>query len=68
MQPPPPPVTSKRVRLERRYGEEITAGSLLQELKDKKATKDAKVKQPPKKRKKIKIQLLQTTSTHHRNL
>ncbi|CAF3932505.1 unnamed protein product [Rotaria magnacalcarata] len=52
MQPPPPPVTSKRVRLERRYGEEITAGSLLQELKDKKATKDAKVKQPPKKRKK----------------
>ncbi|CAF4049941.1 unnamed protein product, partial [Rotaria sp. Silwood1] len=42
MQPPPPPVTSKRVRLERRYGEEITAGSLLQELKDKKATKDAK--------------------------
>ncbi|CAF3863243.1 unnamed protein product [Rotaria sp. Silwood1] len=52
MQPPPPPVTSKRVRLERRYGEEITAESLLQELKDKKATKDAKVKQPPKKRKK----------------
>ncbi|CAF4845267.1 unnamed protein product [Rotaria sp. Silwood1] len=48
MQPPPPPVTSKRVRLERRYGEEITAGSLLQELKDKKATKDAKVKQPRK--------------------
>ncbi|CAF5164841.1 unnamed protein product, partial [Rotaria sp. Silwood1] len=37
---------------ERRYGEEITAESLLQELKDKKATKDAKVKQPPKKRKK----------------
>ncbi|CAF4000203.1 unnamed protein product, partial [Rotaria sp. Silwood1] len=52
MQPPPPPVTSKRVRLERRYGEEITAESLLQEFKDKKATKDAKVKQPPKKRKK----------------
>ncbi|CAF3808189.1 unnamed protein product [Rotaria sp. Silwood1] len=55
MQPPPPPVTSKRVRLERRYGEEITAGSLLQELKDKKATKDAKVKQPPKKRKKNQV-------------
>ncbi|CAF3241860.1 unnamed protein product [Rotaria socialis] len=58
IQPPPPtPVVNKRVRAERRYGEEITSGSLLQELKDKKAVKvakAAKVKRPrgaPKKTK-----------------
>ena len=47
---PPPPVTRNRIRLERRYGEEITAGTLLQELKDKKAAKYAKVKGSRQKR------------------
>ncbi|CAF4355372.1 unnamed protein product [Rotaria sp. Silwood2] len=52
---PIPPVNSKRVRLERRYGEEITTGGLLQELKDKKAAKDAQVKRPRQKRKKNEV-------------
>ena len=45
----PPPVTSNQIRLECRYGEEITADTLLQELKDKKAAKYAKVKGHDKK-------------------
>jgi hypothetical protein len=57
MQPPTPPIVSKRVRLERRYGEEITAGGFLQELKDKKAAKDAKLKRPKRAPKKPKVKL-----------
>ncbi len=54
---PTPPVVNKRVRSERQYGEEITAGGLLQELKDKRATKDAQLKQPRRAAKKLKVKL-----------
>ncbi|CAM4847706.1 unnamed protein product [Rotaria magnacalcarata] len=47
IQPPPPAsVVNKRVRPERRYGEEITGGSLIQELKNKKVVKVVKVERP----------------------
>ncbi|CAF2067950.1 unnamed protein product, partial [Rotaria magnacalcarata] len=54
MQPPPPPVVSKRVRPERQYGEEITTGGLLQELKNKKVAKEAQLKRPRRTQKKLK--------------
>ena len=37
-------IVDKRVRLERRYGEEITNGNLLQEMKEKQAAKGAQAK------------------------
>jgi len=52
---PTPPVVNKRLRSELQYGEEITAGGLLQELKDKKAAKDAQLKQPRPASKKLKV-------------
>ncbi len=57
MQPSTPPTVSKRVRLERRYAEEIKAAGFLQELKDKKAAKDAKLKRTKRVAKKLKVRL-----------
>ncbi len=57
MQPSTTPIVSKRVRLERRYADEITADGFLQELKNRKAAKDAKLKRTKRVAKKLKVRL-----------
>ena len=55
--PQPPPGGNKRVRSERRYGEEITSESFLQELKDEKAAKTTQSKQTRRAPTKRKVKL-----------